>query len=123
MNLSSIFRKENLTIGVEVGKEVAEVVADGKVTIRECLDSSEDVAQCVLKAYGKADEVIYTVTEAHAGVAAQIKAELEAIERRLLVAMENGVTYSEAVAVVGDASKRVASLITDIDRPIGDAAE
>ena len=122
MNLSSIFRRENLTICVEVGKEVAEVVADGKVTIRECLDSSEDVAQCVLTAYGKADEVIYTPTEQHEDMAARIKTELEAIERRVLVAMENGVTYSEAVAVVGDASKRVASLITDIDRPIGDEA-
>ena len=119
MNLSSIFRRENVTIGVEAGKEVGEVMADGKVTIRECIDSAKDVATCALEAYGKKDEVLYEPSGKVNEYRELISDAVKSIEAQLTVAAENGITYGEAVELVAHASRRVAGVICDIDQPLG----
>ena len=118
MNIASIFRRENVSVGVEVGKEILEIAADGKVTIRECLQSGEDVAQCALSAYGKSDEVMFTPTEQQVEMARVIDAKLDRVKHRIHAAMQDGVTYSEAVSVIGKSSQEIAELFADIDAPI-----
>lgn len=119
MNLASIFRRENVTIGIEAGKEVGEVIADGEVTLRECIDAGKDIAHTALSAYGRKDEVMYQPTNQQHQFAGRISAACKSIEARLMVAAEDGITYGEAVDLIAHAATQVGGVITDLDKPLG----
>ena len=118
MNLAGIFRRENVTIGIEAGKEVGEVIADGKVTLRECIGAGKDIAHTSLEAYGRKDEVLYQPSAVQHQFAGRISAACKSIEARLMVAAEDGITYGEAVDLIAHAATQVGAVITDLDAPI-----
>ena len=122
MNFMALFSRANIDVAKAAAREYSEVMADGQVTIKELIESSADLADAALTAYGVADEPVFVLDET-GKEAADLAADIgEVVFNQIDTALEDGMlTAAELVGLVEDVSLAVAKRLTDHDAPLGEA--
>lgn len=118
MKFLDLFNRANIDIAKAAARETGEVLADGKVTPLELIDSGADLAHAALDAYGVAGRVIVDVEDG--SVQEKVLACGEAVTSAIRAKLADGeLTAAELVDLTREAAVAISQeLVVAPDAPL-----